>query len=128
MKYEAYWIKPDGVILPVKTRHIDLIIESPGEFDLSEEYIKEQFKRFNEPLGREGRARRKIMEELIKKRFIRVRFKPKEWIWYMECNIIDKNIESQVEAWIKKICFRKDNNCKKILIQPLNGEKVERTC
>ncbi|MFO8062037.1 MAG: hypothetical protein R6U31_03835 [bacterium] len=128
MKYEAYWIKPDGEIIPVSTRHIDAIIKNPQAFDMTEAYIKEQFNRFNEPMGREGRARRKIMEQLIRKGFIRVRFKPRQWKWYMECNIIDENVESQVEAWINKICSHKGNNCKKILFQPLNGEGVEYEC
>ncbi|MDY6787591.1 MAG: hypothetical protein SVK54_05645 [candidate division WOR-3 bacterium] len=128
MKYEAYWIKPDGDIIPVKTRHIDLIIQRPGEFDLSEEYIKEQFRHFNEPLGREGKARREIMKKLIEDGFIRVRFKPKEWIWYMECNVIDTNTEIQVKKWIEKIGANENNKCKPILIQSIKGEKVKYEC
>lgn len=124
MKYEAYWIKPDGKILPVAARHIDLIVKDPEVFDLTKEYVKEQFEGFNEPLGREGKARRLIMEELINSGFIRVRFKPGKWVWYMECNQINSDSEKQVEKWIKSIEGNTDDiRCRRIILQEIEKKR-----
>jgi len=69
----AYWIKSNGKILPVKTTHIDMVIDDPKMFGLTIEYIKSVHNTFREKLGQEGKARAQIMRELISKGWMRIR-------------------------------------------------------
>lgn len=73
MNTNAYWISPDGKILPVTTTHIDMVIKNPETFGHTDESIKEIYDSYNEPVGQEGQAREQIIIDLIKKGWIRVR-------------------------------------------------------
>jgi hypothetical protein len=75
MKNEAYWIDPDGTIIPLTAdRHINEITNYPEKFGLTKEGIAAVYKKFNEPPGSEGKAREEIIFNLIKKGWIRIRY------------------------------------------------------
>ena len=72
-KFDAYWISPSGKISGVNTTHIQSIIKNPNHFGLTLDYIKKEYENFNEQLGIEGQAREKIMKNLLKSGWIRIR-------------------------------------------------------
>lgn len=69
----AFWISPEGMILPVKTNHIGFVIEYPQLFDVSLDSIRQQYQRHHEPWGSEGKARHEIICALVKQGWIRIR-------------------------------------------------------
>ena len=54
---KAFFISPGGEIVPVPINHISKVITSPELFNLTKEEIEAAYKKFNEPLGLEGKAR-----------------------------------------------------------------------
>ena len=73
MDEKAYWISPEGEILPVGTSHVREVIGNPGRFGITREQIEEAYKKYREPLGLEGRAREEIIRTIINKGWIRIR-------------------------------------------------------
>jgi hypothetical protein len=69
----AYWISPNGEIIPVTTTHIDEVIKNPTIFGYTDEEIKDIFSKFDEPVGLESKAREKIVVDLVKKGWVRIR-------------------------------------------------------
>lgn len=69
---KAFWYK-NGKIIEVKTLHITDVCENHDIFGLSEEYIQSIYDLFGELWGSEGWAREKIMIELMKQGWIRIR-------------------------------------------------------
>jgi hypothetical protein len=41
--FDGYWISPGNDIIPVKTTHIDLVIEAPEKFGLTKDAIKKVY-------------------------------------------------------------------------------------
>ncbi|HPS57646.1 MAG TPA: hypothetical protein PK514_06015 [Spirochaetota bacterium] len=78
---EAYWITPDGVILPVVNTHIDMIFDNPLLFGLTEDYIYTVYDGYNEAYRIEGNARREILIDLFKKGWIRARKYHRPYRW-----------------------------------------------
>ena len=105
MEHEAYWISPEGNIYPLKVmgKHIEMICDKPEIFGLTKDYIEATFKRYNEPLGFEGKARKEIMWGLLEKGWIRIRFSNKLFIFKAEVAQLNNNIENNIKKWIKEL-------------------------
>ena len=71
----AFFISPDGEIVPVPVNHISKVITSPELFNLTKEEIKATYIKSNEPIGLEGKARNEILAGLIEAEWIRIRYK-----------------------------------------------------
>lgn len=77
----AYFIDPKGSILPVwQSKHIDEICREPEQFGLTLKTVNEKFRKHNEKLGAERKAREEIMTSLLRKGWIRVRFRPSGYL------------------------------------------------
>lgn len=129
----AYWITPENKIIPVPITHINCIINNPDLFDVELPHIKQLYGKYDEPLGFEGRARREIMTEIINRGFIRVRLKPREWEWYMECRELNDKTTASVEQWIAymKEAHNKHSQydlCKQIHIVSISDLSEKRFC
>jgi len=73
----AYWIAPDGKILPVYKTHIKVIFECPEAFGYSLEELKAIYDQHEEEYGSEGDARYIIMENVVMNRgWVRIRSRP----------------------------------------------------
>jgi len=72
--YEAYWMKPDGEILPITQRHITDIVTKPELYGLTKAYVAKIYKKHKEPVASEGKAREDIMITLIANGWIRARY------------------------------------------------------
>lgn len=71
---DVYWVSPAGKMLSVKSTHIDVVIKKPEVFGITRAYIKEVYKKYRETVGLEGKARDEIIEGLINKRWMRIRY------------------------------------------------------
>lgn len=79
----GYWLNNDGVCIPLhgNRKHIDEIISNPPLFGLTIESVSRIYAEENEPLGIEGRARKRIILDCVKRGWIRVRRYPREGSW-----------------------------------------------
>ena len=73
--YSAYFISPyAGQIICVPGSHIYTVIRHPKVFGLNSMYIQNLYRKYNERMGLEARARREILLLLIsEKGWIRLR-------------------------------------------------------
>jgi hypothetical protein len=71
---DAYWVSPVGEMLLVKSTHIEEVIKNPEVFGITRAYIKEVYEKYRETIGLEGKARDEIVESLINKRWMRIRY------------------------------------------------------
>ena len=88
MKYRAYWLNDNGVILPVPKIHIAEVISTPERFGYTLERIRECYEHHHEPIGHEGNARIEIMSDLIKNGWVRVRYTPATDTWTVELHTL----------------------------------------
>jgi hypothetical protein len=75
----AYWISPIGDLFEVGTSHIAEVIKDPEKFGLKLENIKEIYRKHNEFLGLEGKARAEILIQIIQQGWIRLRRYRESW-------------------------------------------------
>ena len=99
MRYEAYWIDPEGAVIPVEQTHIKKVIDMCERFGVTIRNITDAFAETNEPLGHEGSARNIIMLELIKKGWIRLRFEKRPTGWKVQCWHLDKKTLKSLLSW-----------------------------
>jgi len=71
LKAEAYWIAPNNCVFPITdkvTAHIDLVVENPKAFGLSDKDVTYKFNKFGDE-----RACEIIISDLINRGWIRIR-------------------------------------------------------
>ena len=95
----AYWISPSGEVLPVNGNHIDEVADSLVSFGLTDEYVDETFQKYKEPKSFEGKARQEIMEGLIRRNWIRIRYIPRQDTYSIELNKLGKKVKDHLWAW-----------------------------
>jgi len=95
----AYWISPSGVASKVRTSHIQDVLTEPEHFNLSLEAVKAVFDRYGEPYGHEGKARRDVMESLLHKGWIRIRYVPQRDSYTVELNRLGKKEADYLWQW-----------------------------
>jgi hypothetical protein len=85
----SYFISPDGVLMPVDSRHINTVMEYPEKFGLTKEYIDDIYKKYDEKFGLEGKAREEILVDLVHKNWIRIRLYNNKSRVFWSINILD---------------------------------------
>ena len=103
MKYEAYWISPEGTIIPVPDHHIDLVIGNPALFGTTLKKITAVYKKRKEPLHLEGFAREEIMAGLIKKGWIRVRYVSRGDSFTIQVFKLDRATRAHIRKWAASV-------------------------
>ena len=103
IKMEAFWILPDGQIIIVPRTHIQTVIENPLLFDLSSNYIVSKYEMENEELGVEGRARERIILELIQNSYIRIRYYPRRSSWTINVHELSIKSLNTLNKWSRFI-------------------------
>jgi len=98
-KSDAFWISPDGKLIPVKLTHIQTITNFPEAFGLTKDVIKKKYEKYGEPLNFEGKARQEIMEGLINKGWVRIRYIPKDDSYSIELNKLTKKNKDYLLIW-----------------------------
>ena len=104
MKNEAYFIAPYGEIIPIGLgKHIDIIFENPNIFGYSKDYVKQLYKKYNEPLGFDGKAKKEIVRELLRKGWVRIRYVVNKDRFTVEYSRLTKRKADYIWDWANKI-------------------------
>jgi|GEM_PF-1687436 len=95
----AYWLIPkkrlakrhksQSQLHSVGTTHIDYVIDNVELFGLDMSYIVDKYNEYGEKLRFEGKARYDIINGLLDKRFIRLRYDDKSNTWKINIGDID---------------------------------------
>jgi hypothetical protein len=102
-KAPAYWINPIGHILPIfdDEKHIDQIIAKPKAFGFNIDEIKMLYDAEGEIVGSEGKAREKIIKELLKIGWIRIRYYSKQDYFTLNVNKLNRKEKNYIYEWAK---------------------------
>jgi len=96
---KAYWITPDNEILDIGLgTHIDMVIKHPEFFGLIKEEITSIYQDYNELMGVEGKARYKIIMQLLAIGFIRIRLYPNKH-WSISAQNWDSRTKKILSQW-----------------------------
>ena len=68
----GFWVR-DRRIMSLISTHVRAIVDYPGVFGLSAEQVHSAFERYDERIGREGRARIELIREASRAGWVRVR-------------------------------------------------------
>ena len=100
-KAPAYWIDPIGHILPIfnDEKHIDQILKNPKAFGMSIEEIQNIYNAENETLGSEGKAREKIIKNLIQNGWIRIRYYDRQDTYTINLFRMHKRAKNFLYKW-----------------------------
>lgn len=99
---QAYWLSPKGKIYDVNISHIDYIFKNPEIFKLTTEKIKEIYRKHKEPFGWEGKARKEILIDVMKRGWVRIRdYKDKGWS--VEVWELDNYAKELIYNWAAKV-------------------------
>ena len=69
----GYWIKNKLIVDVSNSTHINYIMDYPEDFNLTKDYISSLYKKYNEKIGTEGKAREEIIRKVSELGWIRVR-------------------------------------------------------
>jgi len=76
--HAAFFISPQTLIVPVCINHITTVFMNPEIFEYTTDKVREVYKKHNETLGLEAKARKEILTDLIEKGWIRLRRYPND--------------------------------------------------
>ncbi|HPS31221.1 MAG TPA: hypothetical protein PLZ43_13265 [bacterium] len=99
LKGKAFWIKPDGGIIHVRTSHINEIICNPEMFGTTEQEIDLSYAKYKEKKGVEGDARKEHIIKAVNKGFIRIRHYVRECYWSINVLSMDEKTKSHLRKW-----------------------------
>jgi hypothetical protein len=123
----AYWVSPVGEMLSVESTHIEAVVKNPEVFGITSAYIKEVYKKYRETVGLEGKARDEIVEGLINKRWIRIRYDKSQDYYIIGIKYFDKKQIDYLRKWAMDILALDERLAAKIV--HLNDMKdVLETC
>jgi len=99
---EGYYIAPSGDIIELNTSHIDLVIKNPEKFLMTKEEIEKIYKKHNESMGLEGKAREEILSNLIKQGWIRIRHIRRSDTFTAQLNRLDKKHKDMLASFAQQ--------------------------
>jgi len=103
-KAPAYWIAPDGRIIPIYKTHIDSVFDCPEAFGYSLKEIKKLYNESKEKYRIEGKARNVIVENLtMNKGWIRIRFLPVNDTYHIEIGPAINQYKNFLWLWAKAL-------------------------
>ena len=97
----AYFISPKGKVVYV-SNHITAIIRNPNKFGISKEFIKDQYEKYNERMGQEGKARESIILMLVNRGWIRIR-RYGDNVWSINTYILNPKNRKFIINWAKTL-------------------------
>lgn len=103
MSSTAYWISPNNNVINVEISHIKSVIDNPEKYGIDKQIILKTYKKYGEKIGWEGKAREKIMVDLINKGWVRCRYFNRDGEWHVQVNKITKRVLNQIWDWITDI-------------------------
>ncbi len=100
---EAFWISQDGRLIPVIDNHIGAVIRDPNIFGLTTDDIEAEYARENEQIGIEGHARRRIILDLVRRGWIRVRRFPRTGSWTVNVRSLGEVERRNLHGWAARM-------------------------
>ena len=98
---DGYWLSPENDIFPV-VRHIDFILENLEKFGLTRQEYISVFQKYHEKLGFEGNARKELMENAMKRGWIRLRNRTNLG-FVCELWEYNESAKANVSNWVQKV-------------------------
>ena len=99
---KAHWVNPSGKVYDVKDTHIIFVSEKPSLFKTTTEKMKKLYDKYDEKFPKqEGKARVEIMTDIVKKGWIRTRFRPREGAWVAETWKWGSREKKALIKWVK---------------------------
>jgi len=98
----AYWITPKSELVPVLLNHIQSVISCPSKFGYTKQKIVRTYKKYNEKIGTEGRAREEIIRDLVCKGWIRLRRYTNSY-WSVTASKLTQNNKKALTNWASKM-------------------------
>ncbi len=98
---KAFWISSSGNGYEVPQTHIKFVLNNPELFEVDLNQYKKLLNKHNEPWGSEGQARREFLKEVIKKEWVRGRFRPRRYFYVLEMWEFSMDIVTNtIHSWI----------------------------
>jgi hypothetical protein len=99
---KAHWVNPSGKVYDVKDTHIIFVSEKPSLFKTSVDKMKKLYDKYDEKFpNQEGKARVEIMTDIVKKGWIRTRYRPREGAWVAETWKWGSREKKALINWVK---------------------------
>lgn len=99
----AFFISPEGEVINVSdTQHIHVITDNPEKFGLSLEEIRGRYRKYNERMGIEGKAREEIIMDVIEKGWVHIRKKINK-PWIINAYEMNEITQNNLSVWAKNI-------------------------
>jgi len=113
--YDAYWVSPVGEMLPVKSTHIEEVVKNPKIFGITHAYIKKVYKKYRETVGLEGKARDEIVESLLNKRWMRIRYDKSQDYYIIGFKYFNRKQIDYLKNWAMGVLALDENFATKIV-------------
>lgn len=103
----AYWLNTNGLIYDVPIKHIQSVIIEPEKYNLTMDYIKFVYNKFNEPMNFEGYARQEILIKIIKEfDWIRLRKVIRNNLWQANVKSFEPLYMNTLKNWLTNMVNR----------------------
>jgi hypothetical protein len=104
MKHNAFFITPQGKIVPVPALHITAIVNNPPLFGLTTAAIEKLFAKYNETIGTEGKARNEIILTMLKQNWVRLRFEPAIAAWRLQIfEKLNAQLKKNIQSFLTEL-------------------------
>ena len=101
---KAHWVSPSGKIIPVKDKHIVTVTEKPRMYGTTIDKMKKEYEKHGETFPTdEGKAREKIMTDIVKRGWVRTRITPKTGQWVAETYKWGRREKDAIWDWVFKM-------------------------
>ena len=101
---KAHWVSPSGKIIPVKDKHIVTVAEKPTMYGTTIDKMKKEYEKYGETFPTdEGKAREKIMTDIVKRGWIRTRITPRTGQWVAETYKWGRREKDAIWDWVFKM-------------------------
>ena len=121
----AIWISPYGKIYDVTTTHIDFVFTNPEKFGMTEEEIRETYKKHKEVLGTEGKAREEILLNVLNAGWIRGRYNRDGW--HIQLKRLNGKAKNNIIDWLLTSDGTDKGKYTPLIIMPEMGSMCEVT-
>ena len=120
----GYWYK-DYVLYPIYSTHIRAVLDYPQLFETDKESLLQEFRKHQEKIGFEGKARREIIEKLLSDGWVRIRhYRGKNDYWSLQFDSEKMNVEVLEDL----LPFMRENQIIKTdEVVKLNGDVLKST-
>lgn len=98
MRGKAYYISPAGKLVDIPGYHAKAMISKPEKFGLTRKEIEAAYKKYNEKMGIEGKAREELIKSILDKGWIRIREYPNMY-WSVQARQMKKREMDRIQRW-----------------------------